>query len=188
MKRFTGWDVVETMVKAVLLYGGAAAAILLIACGISYAADTELTISGSYSDVERGAKFLSVGAELLAPLGPILIGPTFEYADASFDFDLPPGQLKKQASVDVDGFGFGAALEWNITGETYVPFVGASATYWTGDMGDLFDYSVAVRGGVKVGTGSTFLKVQFSVGKDFGGGGIEDRDRDQAFIGFGKKF
>lgn len=147
---------------------------------------SELSIAASMTDTEGGLDRTHITGEWLAPLGPILIGPTLEYVDEEINLRLPPGQAKKFSSLDLDGTGFGAALEWNITGERVVPFIGASLTYWTGDLGDAFDYSAQARIGVKIDAGDrAFLKVLFSTGKDYGDGSVADRDRDVAFIGFG---
>ena len=160
---------------------------LLAVPGASSAEDkSELSIAASLTDTEGGLDRTHVSGEWLAPLGPILLGPTLEYVDEEINLRLPPGQARKFSSIDVDGTGFGAALEWNIGGDTFVPFIGAAVTYWTGDLGDLFDYSVQARLGVKINaTPRTFLKVSFSTGKDYADGAGDDRDRDVGFIGFG---
>lgn len=116
--------------------------LIALALPVLAAGSHELTLSGSASKPNDGHTVWALTGEVLVPVGPFVLGPSFSL------FDSGP----------VDGNSFGLAGELNF-GKKSGLFAGAAVHKIGGDAGDVADYDGQARFGVKFGDGNGFVKV-----------------------------
>ncbi len=92
--------------------------------------------------------------------------------------------------VSVDGMGIGLWYNYNFrAGDMFNPYLGANYIFYTGDIGDIFDSSYGVQGGVKIwpweNAGMNFgMRYQWNTGA----GDMAGRDPVHLFAGVLIKF
>ncbi len=93
-------------------------------------------------------------------------------------------------NADADSAQFGAFYHYNFRGgEMLNPYLGASATLFSGDLGDLYDNAVGFEGGVKVWPwANAGFRFGLSYEELFGSGASDDASSLTLFGGIGIKF
>lgn len=103
---------------------------------------TEIALAGGLNKPTDGGSTWSLDGSFLFPVGPFVAGPEFGIFDS-------PG---------ADGTRYGAAVELNF-GKKSGLFGGLAAHKFGGDFGDVADYDLQPRFGVKFGDGNGLLKI-----------------------------
>ncbi len=160
--------------------------IALLAAGLSltlaHADDTknEATIAASYVQIQGAdSKTANLDGDLLFCIVPRLhLGPAVKVA------------YTRNGPFTSTGGAAGLGLELDILTGTIRPFVGIQALYWFGEFSNTIQDEASARAGLKIGSGSAFLKAYYERTRQFEASGVVNGQQDfnEVVVGLGVRF